>query len=65
MNELRDISFDVNGKPLPEQVVSVNREDDESFADSLAQRGRMSAHLVIQPGGPSPVLRQLKCWIGL
>ena len=36
MNERRDILFDINGKPLPEQVVSMNREDDESFADPLA-----------------------------
>jgi len=60
MDKRGDTSLDIDTKSVSEQIVSVDREDDESFADALTQRGRVIAYLAIQPCHPPLVLRQIK-----
>ena len=49
-------------KPVAEQIVTVDRQQDEALADALAQRRGVIPHLPINARGPSLVLGTSDYW---
>ena len=60
LNQSPYARVNVDPEPVLEQVVPVNGEDDERFADALPERCRVVAHLAVDACGPAVILRQFQ-----
>ena len=63
--EQGNATFDVNAEPIPEQVVAVDGEYDEGFANTFAKCRGVVANFSINSGSPSFIFREIERRIGL